>query len=60
MTGEYYVKHNQSIRLQILRNNCQYTMEQILPKLQKEFQEFCHVDQGQACGLRCIFEIVQL
>ena len=22
-------------------------MEKILPKLQKEFQEFCHIDQGQ-------------
>ena len=47
MTGDYYVKYNQSIRLQILRNNCQYTMEKILPKLQKEFQEFCHIDQDQ-------------
>ena len=47
MTGENYLKNNQSIRLQILRNNCQYTMEQILPKLQEEFQEFCHTDQDQ-------------
>ena len=47
MTGDYYSKYNQSIRLQILRNNCQYTIEKILPKLQREFQEFCHIDQDQ-------------